>query len=177
MTVADLASVEAIAAEAHPRHFEHPAVFAERLALAPEGCRVLAGGDVPVGYAISHPWARDRPPPLDTLLGSVKRPARAWFLHDVALRPSMRGKGLAEAAVMALLTRAARRGCRRATLVALAGKEAYWERFGFVAEPPACAASLASYGEGAVFMARRLVAHATAPHAGDRAAGRHAVAG
>jgi len=64
MTEADLPAVQAMADRLHPHHPEAPAVFAERLALAPAGCRVLAGGGGVPGYAVPHPWTGTAPPPL-----------------------------------------------------------------------------------------------------------------
>ncbi len=155
----DLPAVEAIAERVHPDHPERPEVFAERLALAPEGCLVLAGEGGLAGYAVSHPWqVLLGPPPLDALLGALPGVPDAWHVHDIALLPEARGAGLASALLDALLAAAARRGFGRATLVAVPGKAAFWERRGFRAMPPApgAAAALASYGAGAAWMARAL---------------------
>ena len=54
MTEADLPAVQAMADRLHPHHPEAPAVFAERLALAPAGCRVLAAGATAAGLC-RHP--------------------------------------------------------------------------------------------------------------------------
>jgi ribosomal protein S18 acetylase RimI-like enzyme len=140
MTEADLPGVVALAGAVHPHHPEAPAVFAERLALAPEGCWVLGEGQ---GYALAHPWTGLAPPPLDTLLGAV--PEGPWHLHDIALAPAARGAGHAAR----LLAR-----WPAATLVAIAGTGRYWARQGFRRVPCADPAALASYGAGARFMAR-----------------------
>jgi ribosomal protein S18 acetylase RimI-like enzyme len=140
MTEADLPGVVALAEAVHPHHPEEPAIFAERLALAPEGCWVL--GDAQ-GYALAHPWTGLAPPPLDTLLGAV--PEGPWHLHDIALRPAARGAGQAAR----LLAR-----WPVATLVAIAGTGGYWARQGFREVPCDDPAALASYGAGARFMAR-----------------------
>lgn len=154
MTPADLPAVLALAAALHPHHPESPAVFAERLALAPEGCWLLGEGR---GYAIAHPWAGAAPPPLDTLLGVLPVRPDALHLHDIALDPAMRGAGHAASIVAALLRAAEGRGLRRATLVAVDGKDAYWARQGFRPIAGAEGPALASYGEDAVAMARQLI--------------------
>ncbi|WP_236033764.1 GNAT family N-acetyltransferase [Belnapia mucosa] len=153
MTNADLPAVLALAAALHPHHPESPAVFAERLALAPEGCWVLGEGR---GYAVAHPWAGAPPPPLDTLLGALPASPDALHLHDIALEPGMQGAGHAAAFVADLLRDAEGRGLRRATLVAVDGKDAYWARQGFRPLPGAAGPALASYGPDAVAMARLL---------------------
>jgi ribosomal protein S18 acetylase RimI-like enzyme len=150
MTEADLPAVVALADRLHPHHPESPAVFAERLALAPAGCRVLSVGGGLLGYAISHPWTGEGPPRLDALLGALPAQPGAWHIHDIALDPAARGAGHAGAVLRALL--AAQR-LPRATLVAIPGMDAYWGRHGFRDAPVADIAALAAYGAGARFMA------------------------
>ncbi|TCZ55106.1 GNAT family N-acetyltransferase [Roseicella aquatilis] len=164
MVAADLAPVLALADRLHPHHPESPAVFAERLALAPEGCRVLAGAGGPLGYAVSHPWTLEGPPALDTLLGALPARPTALHIHDIALDPAARGAGHAGAVLRALLA-TARLPC--ATLVAIPGTGDYWTRRGFREAPVAVPAALASYGAGARFMLRD-------PAAAARQAGRGA---
>jgi hypothetical protein len=148
MQPADLAAVEALAELLHPDHPEAPAIFAERLALAPVGCRVLARDGALLGYAVTHPWTGLAPPALDTLVGALPPSLAAWHIHDVALAPAARGVGHAAAVVRAV-------GVGwRTTLVALAEAVPYWTRQGFRDAPCADAAALASYGAGARFMAR-----------------------
>lgn len=151
MTPDDLAAVQELADRLHPHHPESPAVFAERLALAPTGCRVLAAGATLLGYAVTHPWTGTAPPPLDALLGALPVLADAWHIHDIALDPAARGGGHATAVLRALLAEAP---VPRATLVAIPGTGEYWARQGFRDTPVGDAAALASYGQGARFMAR-----------------------
>jgi ribosomal protein S18 acetylase RimI-like enzyme len=161
MRAADLPLVEAIAAEVHRDYPERPAVFAERLALAPAFCRVLRppsaeGALLLLGYAVTHPWAAEAgPPPLDSLLDALPARPDAWHIHDVALLPTARGSGHAARLLAGLEARAARDGIGLATLVAVAGKSGYWSRRGFRLAP-AAGPGLASYGAGAVFMSRAL---------------------
>jgi ribosomal protein S18 acetylase RimI-like enzyme len=151
MIEADLPAVQAMADRLHPHHPEVLAVFAERLALAPAGCRVLAEGVTLLGYAVTHPWTGTAPPPLDALLGALPEQPGAWHVHDIALDPAARGGGHALAVLRALLTASP---LPRATLVAIPGTGNYWTRQGFRDAPPDDAAALASYGAGARFMMR-----------------------
>jgi len=160
MQPADLPAVIAIAARVHRDHPERPAVFAERLALAPEGCLALAadgGAAAPglLGYALTHPWAATHPPALDTLLGALPEAPGCWHLHDIALLPAARGRGHAARVLDRILGLAAARGLAQASLVAVAGKAAYWTRHGF-RPTDADGEGLSSYGPGAVFMRRPL---------------------
>ena len=145
MTQADLPEVGRIAGVVHVDFFERPAVFAERLALFADGCWMAQGG-----YMLAHPARAGAPPALDSLLGAVPGQADTLHLHDVALLPHMRRRGLGAAAVRVARDVAARHGLRRLGLVAVHGTAAYWARFGF-AEAPA-EAGLASYGDDARYM-------------------------
>jgi ribosomal protein S18 acetylase RimI-like enzyme len=162
---ADLPAILGIAAALHAEHPERPEVFAERLRLAPPGfCRVLARGpsaSALLGYALTHPWRADHPPALDAQPGAPPAAPDAWHIHDVALLPAARGRGLADAVLREIEAGAVAApggaGLLRATLVAVAGKAGYWRRRGFRAVSPGDGgATLATYGAGAVFMARDL---------------------
>jgi len=163
MTPADLAAVEVIALALYPDLPERPAIYAERLALAPDGCLVLAAARSPdiVGYAVTHPWHGDAPPPLDSLLGEVPRPPPAWHVHDVAVLPSARGRGFAARALRQIGGRAAAAGAAWLTLVAIGGKADFWRRAGFAPVANGDAPALASYGADALFMAASVAAIAT----------------
>ena len=150
MTADDLPEVTRIADIVHADLPESPAVLAERLALFPAGCLVTGGG-----YAIAHPARFGAPPPLDTLLGALPPGADALHLHDIALLPGFQGRGLGGSAVRTLAALAATQRLRQMTLIAVHGTPPYWARLGFVAalaQPP----GLASYGPGALYMARAL---------------------
>jgi GNAT superfamily N-acetyltransferase len=140
MRAADLPEVAAIAALCHPDLPEPPEVFAERLALFPAGCWMAEGG-----YAIAHPWAGEAPA-LAARLGTLPEAPDHLFLHDVALRPAARGRGL----LPALLARLEALGLPEIRLVAVRGTRALWARHGFVPSGPA----KPGYGTGAEAMRR-----------------------
>ncbi|MEE8629955.1 MULTISPECIES: GNAT family N-acetyltransferase [Methylobacterium] len=154
MRVSDLPAASAVAARVHPGYPEDDAVMAERLRLCPEGCLALAGpGDLPVGYAVGHPWRSGSVPDLDTLLGALPVAAGAWCIHDVALLPEARGHGAAGEVVGLMLGEAARRGLPEAVLVAVGDAAGFWQRHGF---RPVPIAAPAGYGAGATVMVRSL---------------------
>ena len=151
----DLARVCAIADEVHPAHPEDAEVFAERLALYPEGCLVLEAGGHVAGYALAHPWMRAAPPALDTRLVTLPARADCLHVHDIAILPGARGRGAARAVLQELAVLAMREGLPILALVAIPGTRAFWRGQGFaVVDRPALAAKLASYGTGARFMER-----------------------
>ena len=157
MTPMDLPAVLAIADAVHPDFPEDAAIFAERLALHPAGCRVLDRDGAILAYVLSHPWAAESCPPLNRLLGALPDPAGSYYIHDLALLPAARGSGAAPAIVAALAEHAAGLGLASMGLVAVNGSASFWRRQGFAeAEVPALSSKLASYGPDARFMLREL---------------------
>lgn len=158
MTPDDLDAVCAVAAVAFPHHPEDRAVFAERLSLHPAGCFALAPPKgAAVGYLVAYPYALDAVPPLNAVLGSLPPEAATMYLHDLALAPSARGRGLTGGVVERLASDARGRGFRAVALVAVNDAVGFWRRHGFtVRETPELAARLAGYGPDARYMVRRL---------------------
>ena len=158
MTEADLDRVAAIAVLGFPDHFEGRDVFANRLALAAQGCFVLAGNaGEPMGYAVSYPWRIDSAPPLNTVVEAIPIDADIIYLHDLALHPEARGAGATKAIVERLADQARSRGWPALALVAVNDATGFWAKHGFtVRESEAISAKLASYGSDARYMIRPL---------------------
>lgn len=155
MVAGDLDAVLDAAAIIHPGYPEDRAVFAERLALWPEGCRILDADGTVGGYALTHPWRYGTPPKLDTLLGALPAEPDTYYLHDIALLARARGQGAARRLVDDLAALAARSGLPTLSLVAVNASRPIWEAQGFAVADDA-APDLASYGGEAWFMVRRL---------------------
>ncbi|BBK34698.1 N-acetyltransferase GCN5 [Allostella humosa] len=156
MLAADLPAVERIGEIVHPAYPEAAAVPAERLSLFPAGCFIAEGPEI-LGYAVSHPGILGVPPVLDSLLGGLPAVADCLYLHDVALLPAARGRGLGRMLVDRLLGLAAARSLPCLALVAVNRSVPYWTRLGF--QPPEGAsdrlrAKLASYGGDAAYLVR-----------------------
>jgi ribosomal protein S18 acetylase RimI-like enzyme len=152
MQPADLSAVVALSTAVHLHHPEDAWIFAERLSLAAAGCFVL--GTPVAGYAISHPWRLTGPPALDTLLGALPVAPECWHLHDIVVAMAERGAGHGAAGLGAVLTAAEAAGFRTASLVAIDGQAARWERLGFKLARCEAGAALATYGAGAAWMTR-----------------------
>jgi ribosomal protein S18 acetylase RimI-like enzyme len=154
----DIDGVVRVAAEGFPEHPEDRTCFAERLSLSPDLCFVLAAQDGAVrGYLIAYPWREGVVPPLNSLIGAVSQDHSNIYLHDLALDRTVAGGGHARAAVAQLVDRAQALGAAQITLVSVNRSAAFWQAMGFTpADAPGLAAKLASYGEGAVYMARSI---------------------
>ena len=156
MTPADLAGVKAVAAVAFPDHPEDLACFAERQALSPDLCFVLAGEAGVQGYLVAYPWPRGAPPPpLNSLIGAVSETPGFLYLHDLALAPRALGGGHARRAIDLLVETARAKGTKEIALVSVNDSVPFWTAMGFAVRP-ADPAKLASYGEDARYMTRQI---------------------
>ncbi|MGJ5180841.1 GNAT family N-acetyltransferase [Bradyrhizobium oligotrophicum] len=159
MTSGDLAAIDTIAARVHPDYPENLSVFAERLRLHPQGCRVLiSGAGAMAGYVISHPWHLDAPPALNVLLGRIPSPAATYYIHDLALLAEARGRGAASGIVNALVAHARELRLPSLSLIAVNGSTPFWESQGFAVDQAVCAGRRPiSYGDDAMPMIRYLI--------------------
>ncbi|WP_235522988.1 GNAT family N-acetyltransferase [Novosphingobium sp. Leaf2] len=156
MQADDLDGVVATARACFPDHFEALACFAERLALYPQGCLVLAAGTQVQGYCIGYPWPLGAIPPLDSLLGELPDARDAYYLHDLALMPHVRGQGFAAQGLDRLTAVVRGAGGEVIALVSVNETARFWDALGFRAAgaSPALVRKLQSYGEGATYMTR-----------------------
>ena len=156
MTTSDIHAVIRVAEKIHPDLPESESVFAERLRLFPDGCWVLADdrGEMH-GYAISHPIRHQQPPPLDSLLGEIAPDADQYYIHDLAILPTVRNQGHAANGIGKLLEVARTYGTT--CLISVYGTAPFWGRFGFVPEPVdgELSEKLRKYGEGATYLVRQ----------------------
>ncbi|MCK1359405.1 GNAT family N-acetyltransferase [Bradyrhizobium sp. 199] len=155
----DLPAINAIAARIHPDLPERPEVFAEKMWLYPEACRVLVADDAIAGYGFSYPWKQHRIPPLDGFLARLPDDADCLYVHDVAVLPDFRG-GVLRAYIAGIEQLARASGIATLALVSVYATRPLWERIGFrpIAADAELRAKLASYGEGATYMLRDLTA-------------------
>ncbi|MCK1717806.1 GNAT family N-acetyltransferase [Bradyrhizobium sp. 141] len=155
----DLPAISAIAARIHPGLPERPEVFAEKMRLYPDGCRVLVTDDAIAGYGFSHPWKQHRIPPLDAFIAQLPDDADCLYVHDVAVLPDFRG-GVLRAYIADIEQLARASGIATLALVSVYATRPLWQRLGFrpVTTEADLRAKLASYGEGATYMLRDLTA-------------------
>lgn len=154
----DIAAVVEVARLSFPDHFEDRACFANRLALYPRGCFVLADTDGPArGYLIAYPWKTESAPPLNTVIEGLPADPRLIYLHDLALHPEARGGGATRVIVERLAEQASEDGWPQIALVAVNDAAGFWSRQGFSERTaPGMAAKLATYGPDARYMVRDL---------------------
>ncbi|KAK0360806.1 hypothetical protein LTR94_025857, partial [Friedmanniomyces endolithicus] len=156
MQADDLAGVVSIARIAFPSHFEGADCFQNRFALYPRGCFVLcetAKAQDGLCYQISYPCRLGQAPALNTVLEGLPVDPDLLYLHDLALDPRARGRGLTRPIVERLADQASQDGWSAIALVAVNQAGDFWNGLGFYPQnPPKMAEKLASYGDGAVYM-------------------------
>jgi len=176
----DIPQLFKLSEQIHPDLPESEQVFHNRLTLFPRGCLTLTltltnptttdinnnntnqeSQEHIKGYIISHPIPKNQPPPqLDTLLETNIPPdtdaSYHYYIHDIAISPDLRGKGLAREGIEMLLFGIVReKGYQKTALVSVYGTALFWEGFGFeVVDDENITGKLACYGEGAVFIVR-----------------------
>ncbi len=93
-TAADLDAVGRIGNAIHVNLQERPEVFANKLALFPQGCFVLARNGTLAGYGIAHPWALGAIPALDMVMPALPLSPSCLYIHDVVCsrRRAARGR-------------------------------------------------------------------------------------
>ena len=153
----DVDSLIQIADAIHPGLPEAREIFLERLKLFPQGCLALVDDESAAlgGYAISHPIQHRRPPALDSQLGQIAVEADQYYIHDLAILPTLRGQKLAQGAVALLLTVAEQYAST--CLVSVYGTAKFWSQFGFVAVDidEELRSKIAVYGADAVYLERQ----------------------
>jgi GNAT superfamily N-acetyltransferase len=132
-------------------------VLAEKQRLYPQGAWLCEQDREAIGYFFTHPWHAGAIPALDTMLDAIPTDPSTYYFHDLALLPEARGAGAARAAVGTALGYATAQRFGTASLVAVNGSRAFWERQGFAAvDVPHLGAELAAYEPGALYMSRAL---------------------
>ena len=159
----DLPALMAVQRAAYGDGFmESTEVFARRLA-SPVNCSLalLLDGAL-CAYLAAYQSVQGKVTPLH---GDFEPPVGTapdtLYLHDMAVLPHLAGQGLPQRLLQPLWEQAMAQGLRQSALVSVQGSEGYWQRHGYVAQPlhqPEQQQRLASYGEGAVYMARTLQA-------------------
>jgi ribosomal protein S18 acetylase RimI-like enzyme len=156
----DLAGLLAVQRACYgPDFIESTEVFARRLA-SPANCSLVLERDGQVcAYLAAYRSVLGKVTPLH---GDLEPAAQAdtLYLHDMAVLPAFAGQGMAQALLQSLWDQAAAQGLRHTALVSVQGSQTYWERHGYAPWPLGDAAQrerLASYGAGAVYMARAMV--------------------
>lgn len=157
----DLDAVLNLQSACYGSEFREPKnAFAAKLRGAPESCWVC---DVPEGllaYLVCLPVKGAQLPALHAPLWHTSANPEWLYLHDLAIHPSARGQGVATRMLKGAHEFALRQNLAWVGLIAVQGSVPFWRQHGFECEehgaPRVSADKLATFGQGATFMLRRL---------------------
>lgn len=128
----DLKQVLDIQIEVYPPGLqENAATFEDKFSLKPSGIFGAFLEDVLCGYILSHPWSADRVVPLGLARTVLPAKADCVYIHDLAVRPSHRGRGIARLLVDRVFEFGGSLSLGTYTLMAVQSSEPFWSRFGF----------------------------------------------
>ncbi|AOT08334.1 GNAT family N-acetyltransferase [Pseudoalteromonas luteoviolacea] len=129
---------------------EDLAVLKSKNDASPDTCFVCVSNDGEIfGYVLAHPWCGVAPPKLFESLPYIEN-CDHLYLHDMAISPHSKGKGVGRALASKLIDVAKNKSMTKISLVAVQGSQTFWTRVGFkeVKGVEVCS----SYGEQAVLM-------------------------
>lgn len=119
-----------------------------------------AAGEL-LAYAISLPVCADTMPGLHASDYRCPPAPTLLYLHDVAVSPAGRGRGLAQGLLAHVQHRAVLLGLPRLGLIAVQDSAPFWQRLGFAplaAKPSWLQRKLQSFGEAARYLERQVSA-------------------
>jgi GNAT superfamily N-acetyltransferase len=130
LTEEDLPHVLVVQEDCYARGLlEGEETFACKLHLFPEGCLGAFEDGRLVAYVFSHPWSSGEFVPLHTSLDSLPETADCVYIHDLAVLPSWRRRGIADRLLSTLFDLAHTYRIERVALVAVNNSERYWEKY------------------------------------------------
>jgi ribosomal protein S18 acetylase RimI-like enzyme len=128
----DLPELHRLEAETYePALHESDEAFLRLIALYPDGAFGYFEGTRLCAYAFGLPLPAGAVLELKSPLEALPPHADTFYIHDVAVADTCRGRGLARQLVANLQELARRRGFRACELVSVQGSAPFWERFGF----------------------------------------------
>lgn len=132
--------------------------FLSKLVVSPETCVVAEDAGNVVGYLVSVPIEFSEPPTLNAENVRVPPAPDCLYLHDLAITPTYRSRGVGRLLVDAFFEAAHRRNLPQVSLIAVQNSSPYWARYGFtaVSVSASLAEKIAGYGEKAVLMSSLL---------------------
>lgn len=112
-------------------YLESAEAFLHKLFMHPGGCFVHDVAGLVAGYIVFHPARLGWVAPIDFLYDMPVPDPECMYVHDLAVDPAFRGKGIGRILFDEVVAAARARGLDRLTLVAVQDAEAFWERMGF----------------------------------------------
>lgn len=166
LSLADLDAILRLQSDCYGADYVEPAAAFEVKLRATMTLRTCWGAFADRGallaYAISLPVCADTMPGLHASDYRCPSMPTLLYLHDVAVSPQGRGRGLAQVLLAQVQQRAQQLGLTRMGLIAVQDSAPYWQRLGFAPRssmPAWLQKKLQSFGEAALYLERAGPAH------------------
>ena len=124
-----------------------------RWRIAP-GCCFTVEDEIPLGYALAHPWGKDDIPALNVPILNTTVSTDLLYVHDVAIAQAARRCGAAALLILALTERAKILDLPALALTSVQGSAPFWQKHQF--QPAPYPNDMSTYGDGAIYMKRWL---------------------
>ncbi|MEL7036259.1 MAG: GNAT family N-acetyltransferase [Cyanobacteria bacterium J06592_8] len=98
--------------------------------LSPETCFVFEADSIVVAFCLSHPYPANSAPHLNSKIDAVI-PSSNLLIHDMAVKQSYSGQGIATKMFNHLLSIATKLNYRSMSLIAVQNASSFWAKFGF----------------------------------------------
>lgn len=135
--------------------------MASKIVVSPDTCFVAKEYGQIMGYLLSIPALLGEPPALDSETKSVIENPECLYLHDLAVHPDIRGKGVGVLLLNQFMDIAREKGFQYSSLISIQNSVSFWEKQGFYPVNPSenLKHKLCSYGQDAVYMEKKLSYH------------------
>lgn len=156
----DIARVFALQLACYQSEFHEPiSVIAQRFAQSPQTAWLAWMGDQVVGYLVAYKSVFGKVSPLGAGFELALQPT-CLYLHDVAVDPSVAGRGVAAQLIRQALQGAHREGLQGSALVSVQDSQQFWQKYGYqpYVVDPTQQARLTAYGAGVCYMAQQWTA-------------------
>lgn len=114
-----------------PQYCENMEVYRDKLDKFPFGCWIAEIDGEIIGYLISHPYLIDNPPKLDSTIDDIPKNPDCYFIHDVAVNPDFRDKGIGKILCEKAKSLAKEHNLNNMALISVQNSHPFWEKMGF----------------------------------------------
>lgn len=133
LTISDLPEVLRVQRGAYHEVFHEPSgTFTKKLSLFPPGALGCFDDGALGAYLFCHPWVAGEIVSLKAISLELPERPTCLYIHDLAVAPGYRGRGLAALLADEAFELARTLRLPACALVSVQGSETFWERLGFV---------------------------------------------
>jgi GNAT superfamily N-acetyltransferase len=114
-----------------PQYRESREIYKDKFDKFPDGCWIAEVDGQPNGYLLSHPCLLDNPPKLDMMIGYIPQNPDCYFIHDIAVNPFFKGKGIGRILCDKAKLLAKEYNLTNIALISVQNSHPFWEKMGF----------------------------------------------